>query len=178
MLRKVMVPALTVAASLAAAAAVAAGHTSAEMKVLVPTGKPDAAKQAANRKLVMDFLYEFFDQKKYDTCSRFLADDFINHDANEPSGAQAFCAFVAKNDAKQAVIDVPRPQTFIIAEGDLVMVAHPGGGPGGSGDGQQSFVVNVLRVAHGRIAEWWFDQGAPRQAAAPAGAASAAAPAR
>ncbi|MFT3906917.1 MAG: nuclear transport factor 2 family protein [Steroidobacteraceae bacterium] len=143
--------------------------TSADMKVLVPTGTSDAAKEAANRKLVMDFLWEFFDQKKHDTCSRFVADDFINHDANEPSGAKAFCAFIDKNDARQQVYTQPRSQTFIIAQGDLVMVAHPGGGPGAGGpggDGQQSFVVNVFRVANGKIAEWWFDQGAPRQAAA------------
>lgn len=142
-------------AAIAATLLLSSTAFTAETKILVPSGKKDAAKEEANRKLALSFWYEFFDLHRYETCTKYLAADFISHDRDEPSGAQAFCDAIKASERNMPAQTAARPQAFAIADGDLVMIGHPGM----DGDGTENFAVNIVRIRDGKIVEKWFDQG-------------------
>jgi len=145
--------------------------------IILPSGKKDAAKEQANKKLVLDWWREFWDRGRVDEWSLWMAPDFRNHDPREPPvGAQALVDFLKKDRAARPPNATPgagegtgqrgvQPQLFALADGDLVFIAHAPRGFDAAhpsafqGDPAATFGGNIVRVKNGKIVEWWFTGG-------------------
>lgn len=127
------------------------GITIVGMPMVINNGKATRAERDANKKLVTEFFDEFFNKKNYAVASKYLAENLINHSADQPSGKD-FVAYAQKNQDK-----VTAPKTdqvlFLLADGELVDIGWPSPrfGDPGAWYGQ-----NLLRVKGGKIVEWWF----------------------
>jgi predicted SnoaL-like aldol condensation-catalyzing enzyme len=118
--------------------------------VLVSVNKTSAAEEAANKNVVLDFWRDFFNYREFDQgASLYLAPGFRNHDPYEPSNPQRYADFVRKDLEK--VPPIPeRAKMFVVAEGDLVLLAE-------LGDASQTrFSANLARVRGGKMVEMWY----------------------
>lgn len=53
----------------------------------------DDPQLAANKKLVFDFWREVFQARNMDLAPEYMAEDYIQHNPNVPSGREAFVNF-------------------------------------------------------------------------------------
>lgn len=130
--------------------------------IMIPSGKKSLAREEANRRLVLEWFDDFWNKGNFDNWPKFLAADFRNHDPAEPKvGAQALVDWLNQR-VKQSGHGKPPPRSmpghlFVIADGDLVFVAHmgePNIDP--HVDPAATFAGNILRVKNGKIVEWWY----------------------
>lgn len=144
---------------------------------IVPPKMPavSEAQQEINKRIVLQFHYEFFNLARFDEAiARYLTPDFIQHDAAEPSGATAYANYFKTSGYK------PRPMAqrpkikWVLADGDLVVLAFDKTDPWPGGP-QPTYThpsVDVFRVVDGKIAEMWYSGWPPNIVPAQAPATS------
>jgi predicted SnoaL-like aldol condensation-catalyzing enzyme len=113
---------------------------------------------AANKRLVYDFWREVFEAGHMEMAEKYMAEGYIQHNPNVPTGRAAFIAFFSKNVTPQAIEPkVKAPLVAIVAEGNLVVLVfvreltdpH---------DATQKYTTtwfDMFRLEGGRIAEHW-----------------------
>ena len=119
---------------------------------------------AANKKLVFDFWREVFEGGHLELADKYLAESYIQHNPNVPTGRAAFVTFF-KQFAKPHDIQ-PRmvaPLVSIVAERDLVILSfvQPTKDPKDPSKTSTTTWFDMFRVENGKIAEHW--DCAPRQ---------------
>ena len=121
---------------------------------LIPMAATSAETEVANKKLVLDFWRDFFNYRLFDEgITAYIAPDFTNHDPYEPSDPQAFADVVRSHLGKIPAIP-EKAKMFIIAEGDLVLIAEMGD------MSQTEFSANLVRVDNNKMIEMWYSGGA------------------
>ena len=151
-------------------AAIVAANAHAQVAV-VPRADPEQMlasadpRLAANKRLVYDFWREVFEAGHMERVDWYMAENYIQHNPNVPTGKAAFIAYFSKNVAPQPIEPrVKAPLVAIVAEGDLVAlvfvreVTDPR-------DTVQKYVTtwfDMFRVETGKIAEHW-DPATKRQ---------------
>jgi predicted SnoaL-like aldol condensation-catalyzing enzyme len=114
---------------------------------------------------------------------------FINHDVEEPSGAQNFADFFLKpkefgnpqaprGGGARAASPSSLQRLFIVTDGDLTNMAYP---TEGDADPGRRFASNMMEVKNSRVMQWWFSgptnmDSSPGAQAARGGAAPNGAP--
>lgn len=104
--------------------------------------------RATNKELFLDG-FERFAAGDIDVLNSLLREDFVEHSPGNPSGRDAFVAFMKASPVATADLRLKR----VIADGEYV-VAHyqmlaDGAGPRGVA------VVDIWRFEDGQIAEHW-----------------------
>ncbi len=126
-------------------------------------GAPNAVGDAAvNRALVIDYLRMLFGEKKVaQAVETYAADNIVQHNPNIGDGREPIIAFLDGLMAAHpaATWEIKR----VVAEGDLVVVhTHLTLSP----DDRGMAVVDIFRVADGKVVEHWdVLQPVPAQAA-------------
>lgn len=118
---------------------------------------PDA-RLAANKRLVYNFWREVFEAGHMDLAEKYMADGYIQHNPNVPTGRAAFVDFFSKNVAVQQIEPrIRAPLVAIVAEGDLVVLAFARDGvdPKDPGKKYSTTWFDMFRVENGKIAEHW-----------------------
>ncbi len=144
-------------------AAIVAANAHAQVAV-VPRADPEQMlasadpRLAANKRLVYDFWREVFEAGHMERVDWYMAENYIQHNPNVPTGRAAFIAYFSKNVAPQPIEPrVKAPLVAIVAEGDLVAlvfvreVTDPR-------DTVQKYTTtwfDMFRVEAGKIAEHW-----------------------
>lgn len=103
-----------------------------------------------NARLVREYLETVWNEGRTDEADRFLAEDLAQHNPNLPDGRTPLVSFVDRMRAStpDARFELHR----LAADGDLVF-AHT---RVSSGNGDRGMaVVDVFRIAGGRIVEHW-----------------------
>ncbi|TVT25171.1 hypothetical protein FNH05_32255 [Amycolatopsis rhizosphaerae] len=77
-----------------------------------------------------------------------LHDDFVEHSPGNPSGRDAFLRFIADSEVAKAELDLKR----VVADEEHVVVHYRMTPPGQE---RGLAVVDIWRLADGRIAEHW-----------------------
>ena len=119
---------------------------------------------AANKRLVYDFWREVFEGAHMELASKYMAESYIQHNPNVPSGRAAFVDFFSKM-RKPTPIEphIKAPLVAIVAEGDLVVLSfvREGVDPKDASKKYSTTWFDMFRIESGRIAEHW--DPAPKQ---------------
>ena len=135
-----------------------------------PSAKVSTEQEEANKRIVLQWHYEFFDLGQFESASnKYMAEDFQQNDPREPSGRATYVnafkgnGYVAKPPAERP------PLLAVFAEGDLVMTVIPEGWTAQSTGRVDAGPIhcNMYRVVNGRIKAMWVSGGggAPQQPA-------------
>ncbi|MDX1642096.1 MAG: nuclear transport factor 2 family protein [Balneolaceae bacterium] len=116
----------------------------------------DDPQLAANKKLVFDFWREVFQARNMDLAPQYMAEDYIQHNPNVPSGRQAFVNFFGQFE-QRPVKDTIDDLVTIIAERDIVILAFKREYPDPQNEGETYTTTwfDMLRIEDGKLAEHW-----------------------
>jgi len=113
---------------------------------------------AANKKLVYDFWREVFEGGHLELATKYLTENYIQHNPNVASGRKAFVDFFSKfKQPKKIAEKIEGPLVSIVAEGDWVILtfvreyAEPK-------DPTKKYTTtwfDKFRIENGKIAEHW-----------------------
>jgi predicted SnoaL-like aldol condensation-catalyzing enzyme len=108
------------------------------------------ALEDANKKLVLEFYEKVLNQKDVDAASKYVSENYIQHNPRVPDGLAALQGFV--REMKRSTPESRSTVKRAIAEGDLVVLhSHVQRNPGEKG----AALVDIFRVANGMIVEHW-----------------------
>jgi predicted SnoaL-like aldol condensation-catalyzing enzyme len=122
------------------------------------------AKLAANKRLVYDFWREVFEGGQLQLADKYLAESYIQHNPNVPTGRAGFVEFFSKfAKPKPVEARVKAPLVAITAEGDLVVLSfvREAADPADPAKKYTTTWFDMFRIEGGRIAEHW--DPAPKQ---------------
>jgi predicted SnoaL-like aldol condensation-catalyzing enzyme len=118
---------------------------------------PDPA-LAANKRLVYDFWREVFEGGHLELADKYLAESYLQHNPNVPTGRAGFVEFFAKFAKPGPIADaVKAPLVSIVAERDLVILsfAQEHADPADATKKYTTTWFDMFRVADGKIVEHW-----------------------
>jgi len=121
-----------------------------------PLWAQDAAQEAKNQKLVMDWYREVIAFGHVDLASKYMASDYIEHDPNLTGGLKEFLAFHGKMPPKPIQAALPMKPVEAFAKGDYVIMAweHNDKDPK-TGSAYKFITYDITRVKNGKIQEHW-----------------------
>jgi predicted SnoaL-like aldol condensation-catalyzing enzyme len=113
----------------------------------------------ANKALAIKLMEVLLDPETADQAREYVTEEYIQHNPDIPSGADAIIAF-AKSEAGAEARNNMRPSPeppVMVAEGDLVaqMIARDLPDPENPGGTYRSYWFDLWRVEDGRLAEHW-----------------------
>lgn len=130
-------------------------QAAADQAALLVAADPGAA---ANKRLVYDFWREVFEGGHLELADKYMAESYIQHNPNVPTGRAAFVDFFGKF-AKPKPIEakIKAPLVAIVAEGNLVILsfAREGVDPKDASKKYSTTWFDMFRVQDGKIAEHW-----------------------
>ena len=151
------------------AALLAGGVAHAQLPV-VPAANQEALlasadpQLAANKKLVYDFWREVFEAGHMDLADKYMAESYIQHNPNVPTGRAAFVAFFTQYVKPKAIQPrIGAPLVTIVAEGDRVILSfvRETADPKDATKKSTTTWFDMFRIENGKIAEHW--DCAPKQ---------------
>jgi predicted SnoaL-like aldol condensation-catalyzing enzyme len=129
---------------------------------------------AQNKRLVYDFWREVFEAGHLELADKYMAEDYLQHNPNVPTGRAAFVEFFGRFKKPGPIQPkVSAPLVSIAADGDLVVLAFVRELPDPKDPAKKYTTTwfDMFRIANGKIAEHW--DPAEKQASRPAGADAA-----
>jgi predicted SnoaL-like aldol condensation-catalyzing enzyme len=126
--------------------------------VLPPaSAKVSDAQQDANKLVVLQWHYEFFDLGHFaDACNKYMAEDFQQNDPREPSGRANYVKAFQGNGYVAKKPEERPPLLAVFAEGDMVITVIPEGWkPGQSTTTKGPIHTNMYRLRDGKIIAMW-----------------------
>lgn len=115
-------------------------------------------KIAASKRLVYDFWREVFEGRHMELAEKYMAESYIQHNPNVPTGRAAFVNFFARISKPKAIEPrVKAPLVAIVSEGDLVILsfAREGTDPKDTARKYTTTWFDMFRIENGKIAEHW-----------------------
>jgi predicted SnoaL-like aldol condensation-catalyzing enzyme len=118
--------------------------------------KSDDPQLAANKKLLFDFWREVFQTHDMTSAPKYMAEDYIQHNPNVPTGRQPFMDFFGKLP-RQPVKPTIDNLVTMIAEGDKVILAFRRELPDPQSPGKTYTTTwfDMFRIKDGKLAEHW-----------------------
>jgi predicted SnoaL-like aldol condensation-catalyzing enzyme len=113
---------------------------------------------AANKRLVYDFWREVFEGGHLEVADKYLAEGYIQHNPNVPTGRAGFVTFFGRFAKPKPVADrINAPLVAILGEGDMVVLAFAKENPDPK-DATQKYRTtwfDMFRLEGGKIVEHW-----------------------
>lgn len=116
------------------------------------------AKLAANKRLVYDFWREVFEGGHLELSEKYLADSYIQHNPNVPTGRAGFVEFFGKFSKPRPIQPrIKAPLVTIMAEADMVVLVFVSeqANPNDAGKKYATTWFDMFRIENGKIAEHW-----------------------
>jgi len=115
-------------------------------------------KLADNKRLVYDFWREVFEAGHLDEARKYLAETYIQHNPNVPTGRAAFVEFFGRFKKPGPISPtVSAPLVAITAEGNIVVLSFVRELPDPR-DSTKKYTTtwfDMFRIENGKIAEHW-----------------------
>ena len=116
----------------------------------------DNPQLAANKKLVFDFWREVFQTHDMSKASQYMAEDYVQHNPNVPTGRQPFMDYFGRLPRQAVKPDIKNLVTMV-AERDMVVLAFrrelPD--PQNAGKTYTTTWFDMFRIKDGKLAEHW-----------------------
>ena len=115
-------------------------------------------KIAQNKRLVYDFWREVFEAGQLELADKYLAENYIQHNPNVPTGRAAFVEFFKKfKKPKPVEPQVSAPLVAITAEGDFVILSFAKDLPDPKNPGQTYTTTwfDMFRIEGTKVVEHW-----------------------
>jgi predicted SnoaL-like aldol condensation-catalyzing enzyme len=115
-------------------------------------------KLAENKRLVYDFWREVFEAGHMEHVDKYMAEGYIQHNPNVPTGRAAFVEFFSRfKKPKPVEAKVAGPLVAIAAEGDLVVLSFVRENPDPKDPSRKYTTTwfDMFRIEDGKIAEHW-----------------------
>ena len=116
------------------------------------------AKLAANKRFVYDFWREVFEGAHMELADKYMAESYIQHNPNVPTGRAAFVEFFTRV-RKPVPIEarIKAPLVAVVAEGDYVILsfAREYADPKDATKKYSTTWFDMFRLENGKIAEHW-----------------------
>jgi predicted SnoaL-like aldol condensation-catalyzing enzyme len=115
-------------------------------------------KLAANKRLAYDFRREALEGGHLDLAEKYLAEDYIQHNPNVPTGRAGFVKFFSAFTKPVAIEPtIKAPLVSIVAEGNLVALSfvQEETDPRDSSKKYTTTSFDMFRIEEGKIAEHW-----------------------
>lgn len=113
---------------------------------------------ANNKRLVYDFWREVFEAGHMELAEKYMAESYIQHNPNVPTGRAAFVDFFTKYSKPKTIeAQVKAPLVSIVADGNLVILAFAKQVVDAK-DATKNYTTtwfDMFRVENGKIAEHW-----------------------
>ena len=113
---------------------------------------------AANKRFVYDFWREVFEGGHMELAEKYMAESYIQHNPNVPTGRAGFVAAFGKFAKPREVQPrITAPLVSIVAERDLVVLGFVRERPDPS-DSTKKYTTtwfDMFRIENGKIAEHW-----------------------
>jgi len=119
---------------------------------------------AANKRLVYDFWREVFEGGHMELAEKYMAESYVQHNPNVPTGRAAFVEFFSKFTKPKPVDSrVKAPLVAVVAEGDLVILSfvREATDPKDATKKYTTTWFDMFRIEGGKVAEHW--DAAPKQ---------------
>ena len=112
--------------------------------------------ESKNLKMVLDWYREVITFGHVDMASKYMADNYMEHDPNLAGGRKEFVAFYGKNPPRPIQASLPTQPAKSFAKGDYVVLVweHPDK-DAISGTPYSYFTYDVVHVKDGKIQEHW-----------------------
>jgi len=113
---------------------------------------------AANKRLVYDFWREVFEGGHMELAEKYMAESYIQHNPNVPTGRAAFVDFFSRNGAPKPIEPrIRAPLVAVVADGDLVVLAFARrmADPSDPAKKYTTTWFDMFRIENGKIAEHW-----------------------
>lgn len=110
----------------------------------------DAATEANNKRVVLEFYEKGLNQKDADAAIAYLGSRYIQHNPNAADGAEGFRKFIGflKEKFPQSRSEIKR----VFTDGDNVILhVHAVREPGTRGNA----IIDIFRLENGKIVEHW-----------------------
>jgi predicted SnoaL-like aldol condensation-catalyzing enzyme len=111
---------------------------------------------AKNKRLVFDLWRELMDAHHVEAADKYIAEGYVQHNPNIPSGRSAVAHFFGTLPRKEVQPTI-RGLVSIVAERDLVVLSFVDEQPDPR-DSTKTFTTtwfDMLRVSNGKVAEHW-----------------------
>jgi predicted SnoaL-like aldol condensation-catalyzing enzyme len=115
-------------------------------------------KLAANKRFVYDFWREVFEAGHMELANKYMAESYIQHNPNVPTGRAAFVDFFTKfKKPKPIESKVSAPLVAITAEGNLVVLSfvQEHKDPKDPSKSYTTTWFDMFRLEGGKIVEHW-----------------------
>ena len=115
-------------------------------------------KVAANKKLVYDFWREVLEGGHMELADKYMAESYIQHNPNVPTGRRAFVEFFSRIDVPKPIAPrIKAPLVAIVADGDYVVLAFARevADPSDPTKKYTTTWFDMFRIQDGKIAEHW-----------------------
>ena len=115
-------------------------------------------KAASNKRLVYDFWREVFEGGHMEFAQKYMAESYIQHNPNVPTGRAAFVDFFTRvSKPKPIEPRIRAPLVAIVAEGNLVILcfAREVTDPKDPTKKYTTTWFDMFRIEDGKIAEHW-----------------------
>ena len=119
----------------------------------------DAAQETKNQQLGMNWYREVIAYGHVELASKYMADDYVEHNANISGGRAEFVAYYGRTPAKPIQAALPVKPDRVFAKGDYVVIVWELGDTDAKGKAYKYNTYDVVRVANGKIAEHWDSAG-------------------
>ena len=140
------------------AVAIGAALTASMSGPVFAQAKTMTAQEQANLTLVLDWWREVLQAGHMELAPKYMAESYLQHNPNVPTGRAAFVEVFSKFVKPQPVeARVKAPLVAIIAEGDLVVLAFAKEAPDPADPAKKYTTTwfDMFRIEGGRIAEHW-----------------------
>lgn len=121
--------------------------------------KSSDPREAANKKLVFDFLRVVLDASHLEEVEKYVSENYVEHNPTSSSGRDALIELLKAGRRGEIQPTIRRSVVAITADGDIVTFAFAESEPDPCTPGRTYTTTqfDMFRVANGKIVEHWDD---------------------
>jgi len=114
-----------------------------------------AAQEQRNLEMALNWWREVITFGHVELASKYMADDYVEHDPNIGNNRAALVAFLSKTPARPLQPSLPKQPVVAFGKNDYVVLVWEHDDKDQSGKAIRYNTFDILRIQNGKIQEHW-----------------------